>query len=41
MDSTAFSICKDNKIPLVIFAMNEPENIIKAANEENIGTIVD
>lgn len=41
MDSTAISICKDNNIPLVVFAMSEPKNIIKAANEENIGTKVD
>src|SRR3982075_3501448 len=27
MDSTAFSLCMDNKIPIVIFNMNEPENI--------------
>ncbi len=41
MDSTAISICKDNDIPLVVFAMSNPKNIIKAANEENIGTKVD
>ena len=40
MDSTAFSICKDNKIPLIVFAMNDPENIIKAVRGENIGTFV-
>lgn len=40
MDSTAFSICKDNKIPLIVFAMNEPENIIRAVKGENIGTFV-
>lgn len=40
MDSTAFSICKDNRIPLIVFAMNEPENIIKAVKGENIGTFV-
>src|ERR1041385_2365646 len=27
MDSTAFSLCMDNKIPIVIFNMNQPENI--------------
>lgn len=40
MDSTAFSICKDNKIPLIVFAMNEPDNIIKAVKGESIGTFV-
>ncbi len=41
MDSTAISLCKDNHIPLVVFAMSDPNNIIKAVKEENIGTKVD
>lgn len=41
MDSTAISLCKDNNIPLVVFAMNDPQNIIRAVNGENIGTFVD
>lgn len=41
MDSTAISLCKDNHIPLVVFAMSNPENIIKAVKGENIGTKVD
>ena len=41
MDLTAISLCKENNIPLVIFAMSDPENIIKAVNEEDVGTKVD
>lgn len=41
MDSTSIALCKDNNIPLKVFAMNDPENIIRAVNEENIGTYVD
>ena len=41
MDSTAISLCKDNNMPLVVFAMNNPENIIQAVNEENVGTKVE
>ena len=41
MDLTAISLCKENNIPLVIFAMSNPENIIKAVNEEDVGTKVD
>ena len=41
MDSTAISLCKDNKIPLVVFAMNDPKNIIRAVKGENIGTYVE
>ena len=41
MDSTAMSLCKDNDIPLVVFAMSDTKNIIRAVKEENIGTRVD
>ena len=41
MDSTAISLCKDNNIPLKVFAMKDPENIVRAVKEENIGTTVD
>ena len=40
MDSTATSLCKDNKIPLIVFGINEPENIVKIIKGEKIGTIV-
>lgn len=38
LDSTATSLCRDNKIPLIVFAINEPENIVKIIKGENIGT---
>ena len=41
MDSTAMSLCKDNDISLKVFAMNDPKNIVRAAKDEKIGTIVD
>jgi uridylate kinase len=40
MDSTATSLCMDNNIPLMVFSINEPENIIKVLNGENVGTFV-
>ena len=40
MDSTATSLCMDNNIPILVFGLNEPSNIIKAVNGEKIGTIV-
>ena len=40
MDATAISLCRDNKIPLVVFAIEEPSNIIKIVNGEVIGTTV-
>ena len=40
MDSTAASLCRDNNIPILVFNLENPENIIKAVLGENIGTIV-
>ncbi len=40
MDSTAISLCMDNEIPIVVFSIDEPGNILKAALGEDIGTIV-
>ena len=41
MDSTATALCKDNNIPILVFGIAEPENMIKAVKGENIGTIVE
>lgn len=40
MDSTATTLCKDNHIPIVVFSLDVPGNIVKAARGEKIGTIV-
>lgn len=40
MDSTATSLCMDNDIPILVFGLDDPENIIRAACGEKIGTIV-
>ena len=40
MDSTATSLCRDNKIPLMVFGIDKPENMIKIVKGEKIGTIV-
>ena len=40
INSTSTSLCKDNNIPLVVFGIAEPENIVKAVKGEKIGTIV-
>lgn len=40
MDSTATSLCMDNNIPLIVFSIREPENIIKVLNGDNVGTFV-
>ncbi|QDR80524.1 UMP kinase [Sporomusa termitida] len=40
MDSTATSLCMDNKIPIVVFSIDKPGNILTAALGKDIGTIV-
>jgi uridylate kinase len=40
MDSTATSLCMDNKIPLIVFGIDEPENIVSVVIGEKIGTHV-
>lgn len=40
MDSTATSLCKDNQIPLIVFGIDEPENMVRIVKGEKIGTIV-
>ncbi|MCC8020536.1 MAG: UMP kinase [Akkermansiaceae bacterium] len=40
MDSTAFTLCMDNKKPIVVFDMHEPGNITRALLGERIGTII-
>ncbi len=40
MDSTAASLCMDNDIDILVFNLNDPENIVSAMVGENIGTVV-
>jgi uridylate kinase len=40
MDLTAFTLCKDNNMPLVVFDMNKEGNLVKLMQGGNIGTII-
>ena len=40
MDSTAASLCKDNKLPILVFSIDDPENIYRAVCGDDIGTVV-
>ncbi len=40
MDSTAASLCMDNNIPILVFNLNDPKNIVRAMQGEHNGTIV-
>ena len=41
MDSTAFSLCMDNKMPILVFNIEEGDSLLKAARGEGVGTLVD
>jgi len=40
MDLTAFTLCRENKLPIMVFNMNEPGNLLKLVSGEKIGTLV-
>lgn len=40
MDMTAFTLCKENNLPIVVFDVNQPDNLYKILNGERIGTLV-
>ncbi|MCR5137499.1 MAG: UMP kinase [Oscillospiraceae bacterium] len=40
MDSTATSLAMDNDLPVIVFALAEPENILRVLDGENLGTLV-
>ena len=40
MDLTAISLCKENNLPIIVFNMDKPGNLMKVITGENIGTSV-
>ena len=40
MDATAASMCKDNHLPMLVFDLSDPQNIVRAVSGEDIGTLV-
>lgn len=40
MDSTSAAMCRDNDMPVYVFSLADPDNIVRAACGENIGTLV-
>ena len=40
MDMTAFSMCRDNHIPVLVFSLEDPDNILRAVKGEDVGTLV-
>ncbi len=40
MDMTAFTLCKENKLPIIVFDMNRKGNLLRIARGENAGTLI-
>jgi uridylate kinase len=40
MDMTAFTLCQENKMPIIVFDMNTPGNLLKVMTDDGVGTIV-
>jgi uridylate kinase len=40
MDQTAFALCRENDLPLVVFNMQEPDGVVRAARGEKVGTLI-
>jgi len=40
MDSTAFSLCMDNKMPIIVFDFAKPGNLVRVVQGEKVGTLV-
>ncbi len=40
MDAAALSLCRDNKLPMLVFGSDGPDTIIRAVSGENIGTLI-
>jgi len=37
---TAFTLCMENKLPIIVFNMNEPGNLLKVVEGQDLGTLV-
>ena len=41
MDSTAITFCMDNRLPIIVFSIDDAENIVKVVSDSNLGTIIE
>jgi uridylate kinase len=41
MDMTAFTLCNENKLPIIVFDMNKKDNLLKVIQGESVGTLVE
>jgi uridylate kinase len=40
MDMTAFTLCQENNLPIIVFDMNKPDNLYNLVKGEEVGTLI-
>ncbi len=40
MDMTAFTLCQENSLPIIVFDMNRPGNLLNVVTGKHVGTLV-
>jgi uridylate kinase len=40
MDAAAVSLCMENNLPIIVFDLNQPDNIVRVARGEPVGTVI-
>ena len=40
MDMTAFTLCNENRLPIVVFNINQPGELLRLVDGEQVGTLV-
>ena len=40
LDAAAVALCSENKLPIVVFDLNEPDNVTRVARGERVGTLI-
>ena len=41
MDMTAFTLCQENNLPIIVFDINQEDNLLRIVNGERVGTLVE
>jgi uridylate kinase len=41
MDMTAFTLCQENNLPIIVFDINSPDNLKRIVKGERVGTLVE
>jgi uridylate kinase len=40
MDATSIAMCRDNRLPILVFNLNPPGNMLRVSKQEHVGTLI-